>query len=56
MFGLKIKLQKLNEEAEIVAIKNLTSTCFDILSSSIDFELNVSEPKVSDNDNNIYIK
>ena len=55
MFGLKIKLQKLNEEAEIVAIKNLTSTCFDILSSSIDFELNVSEPKVSDNDNNIYI-
>jgi hypothetical protein len=55
MFGLKIKLQKLNEEAEIVAIKNLTSTCFDILSCSIDFELNVSEPKVSDNDNNIYI-
>jgi hypothetical protein len=55
MFGLKIKLQKLNEEAEVVAIKNLTSTCFDILSSSIDFELNVSEPKVSDNDNNIYI-
>jgi hypothetical protein len=55
MFGLKIKLQKLNEEAEIVAIKNLTSTCFDILSSSIDFELNVSEPKVSDNDKNTYL-
>jgi hypothetical protein len=55
MFGLKIKLQKLNEEAEIVAIKNLTSTCFDILSISIDFELNVSEPKVSDNDKNIYL-
>lgn len=55
MFGLKIKLQKLNEDAEIVAIKNLTSTCFDILSSSVDFELNVSEPKVSDNDNNVYL-
>ena len=44
MFGLKIKLQKLNEEAEIVAIKNLTSTCFDLLNSIIDFELKVSEP------------
>lgn len=55
MFGLKIKLQKLNEEAEIVAIKNLTSTCFDILSSAIDFELNVSEPQASENETNTYI-
>ncbi len=55
MFGLKIKLQKLNEEAEIITIKNLTSTCFDILSNAVDFELNVSEPKVSENDNNIYL-
>jgi len=45
MFGMKIKLQKLNEASEIEAIKNLTSTCFDILSNSIDFELIVSEPK-----------
>ncbi|MFN5774061.1 hypothetical protein, partial [Flavobacterium sp.] len=55
MFGLKIKLQKLNEEAEIVSIKNLSSTCFDILSNSVDFTLNVSEPKASENDNNIYL-
>ena len=44
MFGLKIKLQKLNEDSEIIAIKNLTSACFDILNSGLDFELQVSEP------------
>jgi hypothetical protein len=55
MFGLKIKLQKLNEEAEIVSIENLSSTCFDILSNSVDFTLNVSEPKASENENNIYL-
>ena len=55
MFGIKIKLQKLNEEAEIVSIKDLTSTCFDIISNSIDFDLNVSEPTQSLNDNNTFI-
>lgn len=44
LFGLKIKLQKLNEEAEVVAIKNLTSASFDILNKALDFELKVSEP------------
>jgi hypothetical protein len=57
MFGLKMKMQRLNEEAEVVAIKNLTSTCFDILNSALDFELKVSEPvraQTTNNDNDIY--
>ncbi|MBP9848466.1 MAG: hypothetical protein KBC58_03420 [Flavobacterium sp.] len=53
MFGIKIKLQKLNEEAEIVSLKNLLETSYDILNNSLDFELNVvSEPKL--NFNNVY--
>ena len=52
MFGLKMKMQRLNEEAEVVAIKNLTSTCFDILNSALDFELKVSEPVRAQTTNN----
>ena len=53
MFGIKIKLQKLNEEAEIVSLKNLLETSYDILNNSLDFELNVvSEPKLKFN--NVY--
>jgi hypothetical protein len=48
MYGLKLKLQKLNEQAEINAVKNLTSTCFDILNKSLEFELIVSEPKLTE--------
>jgi hypothetical protein len=47
IYGLKLKLQRLNEQAEISAIKNLTSTCFEILNKSLDFELIVSEPKLT---------
>ena len=47
MYGLKLKLQKLNEQAEINAVKNLTSTCFEILNKSLEFELIVSEPKLA---------
>ena len=47
MYGLKLKLQRLNEQAEINAVKNLTSTCFDILNKTLEFELFVSEPKLT---------
>jgi hypothetical protein len=54
MFGLKIKLQKLNEQAEIIAISNLLRGCYEILSNSIDFEMQVSEPKLAKNSENRY--
>jgi hypothetical protein len=47
MYGLKLKLQRLNEQAEMNAVLNLTSTCFDILNKSLEFELIVSEPKLT---------
>ena len=59
MFGLKIKLQKLNEESEFIAIKNLLSQTFDMLEKSIDYSLNVKEPKLAEkylqsNTNDVY--
>jgi len=50
MFGLKIKLQKLNENAEFIAVKNLLSQAFEMLENSIDYSLNVKEPKLIAND------
>lgn len=50
MFGVKIKLQKLNEESEYIAIRNLLSQTFEMLEKSIDYSLNVKEPKLAAND------
>lgn len=43
-FAMNIKLQKLNEEAEYKAILNLCEVSQEILSKSIDYSLEVSEP------------
>ncbi len=43
-FAMNIKLQKLNEEAEFKAILNLCEISKEILSKSIDYSLEVSEP------------
>jgi len=48
MFGLKIKLQKLNEESEFIAIKNLLLQSFEMLEKSIDYSLNVKDPKLAE--------
>lgn len=60
MFGLKIKLQKLNEESEFIAIKNLLLQSFEMLEKSIDYSLNVKDPKLAEKTyqsdvNDIYI-
>lgn len=52
MFGLKIKLQKLNEDSEFIAVKNLLSQTFEMLENSIDYSINVTEPKLVPN--NLY--
>jgi len=46
LFSQKIKIQKLNEEAENTVIKNLCLTSFEILKNSVDFELKYSSPVV----------
>ncbi len=43
-FAMNIKLQKLNEEAEFKAILNLCQVSKDILSKSLDYTLDISEP------------
>jgi hypothetical protein len=43
-FAMNIKLQKLNEEAEFKAILNLCQVSKEILSKSLDYTLEVSEP------------
>jgi hypothetical protein len=50
MFALKIELQKLNEESEFKAIKNLLTQTFEILQSSIDYSINVGEPNLVSSD------
>jgi hypothetical protein len=44
-FANNIKLQKLNEQAEHIALKNLCITSFELLLNSIDFNIEVSEPQ-----------
>lgn len=50
MFGATIKLQKLNEESEFVAIKNLLVQILNILESTYDYSLKVNEPKLIEGD------
>ncbi len=50
-FAMNIKLQKLNEEAEYNAILNLCKVSNEFLSKSIDFSLNVSEPRAKGSSN-----
>jgi hypothetical protein len=50
MFAANIKLQKLNEKSEEIAVKQLIFVCFDILQKSIDFDLTVSEPVLEKDD------
>ena len=50
MFGATIKLQKLNEESEYVAIKNLLVQTLTILESAYDYSLKVNEPKLIEGD------
>jgi hypothetical protein len=46
MFGHNIKLQKLNEKSEIIALKNLCITSFETLLNSVDYSLITSQPSL----------
>ena len=48
IFAANIKQQKLNEEAERIAILNLCEVSDKILSKSLDFKISTTEPKFSD--------
>lgn len=45
MFAQNIKLQKLNEKSEIIALKNLCQKSYELLLNSLDFRIEASEPK-----------
>jgi hypothetical protein len=45
LFGANLRQQKLNEEAEFKAILNLCETSNEILSNSLDYSIEASEPK-----------
>lgn len=46
LFAQNIKLQKLNEDSEFIAIKNFCYTGLNILLNSIDYNIQNSEPKI----------
>lgn len=48
LFGVKIKQQRLNETAEIVAINNLCEVASNLLKGSLDYNISVSEPKMEE--------
>jgi hypothetical protein len=47
LFAMNIKLQKLNKEAEFIAVSRLLESCEIILNKSIDFNIVAEEPKES---------
>jgi hypothetical protein len=49
-FAMNIKLQKLNEQAEFVAINNLLTQTWEYINSAIQFNLEVGQPTLNQND------
>lgn len=54
LFAENIKIQKLNEEAEYKAILNLCEVSDNLLKKSLDFKLDVKEPKIAESDADKY--
>ena len=54
LFAENIKIQKLNEEAEYKAILNLCEVSDNLLKKSLDFKLDVKEPKIAGSDADKY--
>ena len=46
LFGAEIKQQKLNQNSEIKAIRNICNVGFSLLKASLDYNLEVSEPEM----------
>lgn len=55
LFAMDMKLQKLNEENEIIALKNLLEVSDKVLSNSLDYRLEVKDPRLHDEESNSYI-
>jgi hypothetical protein len=55
LFAMNIKLQKLNEEAEYKAVLDLCDISKKILSKSIDFSLDVSEPVAYNGSSDLFL-
>lgn len=49
-FAMNIKLQKLNEQAELVAINNLLTQTWEYINSAIQFNLEIGQPTLNHND------
>jgi hypothetical protein len=54
LFSENIKIQKLNEEAEYKAILNLCEISDNLLKKSLDFKLDIKEPKIAESDADKY--
>lgn len=54
LFAMDMKLQKLNEANEFIAISNLCEISDKLLSKALDFEIAVSDPKLNDNNSELY--
>ena len=50
MFGMNIKLKKLNDEAEKKAVINLCTVSYDFLKKSLDYSLKIKEPTFHNTD------
>ncbi len=46
MFALNVKLQKIQEASELIAIKNICETSYNILKNSFNYSIVVRDPKV----------
>lgn len=51
LFSFNIKQKILNEQSEILAIKNMMSICSDLLLNSFDYQINVQSPISNSQDN-----
>jgi hypothetical protein len=49
-FAMNIKLQKLNEQAEVIAMNNLLTQTWEYINSAIQFNLQVGQPVLSQSD------
>ena len=54
LFSSNLKLQKLNEEAEYKSIVNLCETSFELLNSSLEFNVETSEPVLTMDKKDVY--
>ena len=56
IYASNAKLENLNSEAELKTVENLALVCEQILKKSVDYSLEVEEPKCSDNDCDVNFK